>query len=43
MAWPPGKHFETIISKAKQTFGAISIDHYEIGDSHGVLDLEGRW
>jgi hypothetical protein len=43
MAWPPGKHFETIVGKAKEFFAAVSIERHEIGDSHGLLDLEGSW
>lgn len=43
MAWPPGKHFETLISRAKEFFDAISIGRHEIGSSHALIELEGIW
>lgn len=43
MAWPPGEYFETIIRKAKDFFGDVQIERYEIGDLHGLLDFECRW
>lgn len=43
MAWPPGNHFETIVNKAKDFFDIVSVKRYEIGYSHAILDLEGRW
>jgi hypothetical protein len=43
MAWPPGKHLESVIAQARAVFEYVRIIRYDISRVRAILDLEGQW
>ena len=43
MAWPPGKHIETIIAQAQQALADVRIVRHDLGLRRALIDLEGSW
>ena len=43
MAWPPGKHIETVITQAKTLLTHVQIIRHDISQSRAIIDLEGDW
>ncbi len=43
MAWPPGKHLETLIKQAQQLLTQVQIIRYDVSLNRALLDLEGQW
>jgi hypothetical protein len=43
MAWPPGKHIETLIAQAKQLLTNVQVVRHDESLHRALIDLEGRW
>ena len=42
MAWPPGKHIETLIAQAQQVLADMRIVRHDVSLSRALIDLEGK-
>ena len=43
MAWPPGKHLESVIAQARAVLTQVRIIRYDIGRVRAIIDFEGEW
>lgn len=43
MAWPPRKHIESLIEKARQFLTHFHIVRQDLGAARALIDLEGRF
>ncbi len=43
MAWPPGKHIETLINLAEETLENVRIIRRDVSQSRAIIDLEGEF
>ena len=43
MAWPPGKHFETILKLAAAELTEVRVIRHDISSARAILDIEARW
>ncbi len=43
MAWPSGKHFETLIAQAYHVLSEVRLIRHDVGLHRALIDLEGQW